>query len=434
MLKDTVELFLEKYDLLKPKNNILVAFSGGYDSMCLLDIMKKLAKEYELNLCAVHLNHGWRGEESDYEENICRTFCKDINFYSEKLPDSIRQTETAAREARYDFFQKCAEKFNSKAVLTAHNANDNAETIFYRMIKGTGFTGLEGIQEKRGIYYRPLLTIYRNEIEAYCKKNNLTPNNDSSNFNTEYHRNKIRHEIFPELKKITPDFEKNLNKIGCAAQSANKIIEKSLKNLEDYSPEDFSSLEEYLQNTVVHKFVRKLNLDYDRKKIEEITTFINKNKNLKSGKKHSLCADKWLFVNNQRIKILTNSEKKSLPEVHITKDGTYEIGGYRLIITKCSQMPDNFPPDKNFTAYTQLDDIDFTLRQRKNGDLIQPLGTKGKQKLKKYLIAKQIPEYKRDDLLFLCRNNEVFWAPGLAISDKIKVITQPTHMLKLEKR
>ena len=192
MIIDAVELFLEKYNLLKPKNNIIVAFSGGYDSMCLLDVMKELAAKYDLNLCAVHLNHGWRGEESDKEEENCKNFCSDINFYSEKLSPDIPHTETAAREARYEFFEKCAKKFNSKVILTAHNANDNAETVFYRITRGTGITGLEGINETRGIYYRPLLNIYRADIEKYCTDKNLTPNIDSSNFNTEFARNKIR--------------------------------------------------------------------------------------------------------------------------------------------------------------------------------------------------------------------------------------------------
>lgn len=434
MLIDTVKSFLEKYDLLKPESNILIAFSGGYDSMCLLDIMQKLAPEYRLNLYAIHLNHNWRGEESDQEEENCRQFASEINFYSEKLSKDVPHTETAARDARYDFFQRCADKFNSKIILTAHNANDNAETVFYRMIKGTGLTGLEGIHEKRGIYYRPLLNVYREQIEKYCRENNLTPNIDSSNFNTNYQRNKIRYEIFPSLKEITPDIEKNLNKIAQSAQFANKILEKKVKKLENYSPEEFCNLDKFLQNTAVHKFVRKLDLDYDRKKIEDITEFINENKNSKSGKKYSLTTGKWLFVNNKKITVIKDSAHISFPEIQIKSTGNFDLGGYKFSIEKCLQKPEKYPPDKELTAYIQIEKIDFTLRTRKDGDLIQPLGAKGRQKLKKYLMSKQIPKHERDNLVFLCKDNEILWAPGLGISDKIKVVTQPTHVLKLEKR
>lgn len=433
MLIRTVELFLEKYNLLKPKNNIIVAFSGGYDSMCLLDIMKHIAPKYDLNLYAIHLNHNWRGEESDREEEICRKFTSDINFYSEKLPSDIPHTETAARDARYEFFKKCAQKFKSKAVLTAHNANDNAETIYYRILKGTGLTGLEGIRENRGIYFRPLLSVYRDEIEAYCNTNHLTPNIDSSNFDTNYQRNKIRCEILPELKKISPDIEKRLNKISKSIQFANKLIEKRVKKLEKYTPDEFSMLDEFLQTTAVHKFVRRLNLDYDSKKIDEITQFILKNKKSKSGKTYSLTKNKWLFVNNKEISVIKRTACL-VPEIKITNTGIYETSAYKFIIEPCSKIPKKFPADKDYTAYAELDGINFTLRTRKDGDIIRPLGIKGTKKLKKYLMEKQIPKHKRDSLIFLCKGNEILWAPGLGISDKIKVVNNPTHMIKLEKR
>lgn len=433
MLIDTVKSFLEKYDLLMPESNILVAFSGGYDSMCLLDIMQKLAPEYRLNLYAIHLNHNWRGKESDSEEENCKKFASGINFYSEKLPPDIPHTETAAREARYEFFERCAKKFKSKTVLTAHNANDNAETVYYRMLKGTGLTGLEGIQEKRGIYYRPLLEVYRADIEAYCKENHLTPNIDNSNFDTNYQRNKIRCEIFPKLKEFSPDIEKNLNKIAKSAQFANKIIEKKVKKLEKYTPDEFSKLDEFLQTTAVHKFVRLLNLDYDRKKIDEITQFIIANKNSKSGRTCSLTKNKWLFVNNKDISVITKTAK-NISDIQIKNTGIYETSDYRFIIEPCTKMPEKFPPDNEYTAYAELDGIDFTLRTRKDGDIIQPLGVQGTKKLKKYLMEKQIPKHQRDTQIFLCRNSEILWAPGLGISEKIKVVNNPTHVLKLEKR
>lgn len=433
MLTRTVELFLEKYDLLKPKNNIIVAFSGGYDSICLLNIMKYLAKKYELNLFAIHLNHNWRGKESDAEEENCRQFASDINFYCEKLPHDIPHTETAAREERYKFFEKCAQKFNSSIVLTAHNANDNAETVFYRALKGTGLTGLAGIKEHRDIYYRPLLGVYREQIEAYCRENNLKPNIDSSNFNTNYARNKIRYEIFPKLKEISPEFEQNLNKISKYSQDFTSITEKMIKKLENYTPDEFSKLNPFLQNIAVHKFLQTEIKNYDRKKIEEISRFIIENKNSKSGKTYSLDKNKFLFVNDRKISSII-PQNTQLPEIHITKTGVYKIGNFTLKIEKYQTMPKKFPEDSDYMAFVSFKTIDFTLRQRKAGDMIQPLGMNGTQKLKKYLISKQIPKYERGNLVFLCQNNEILWAPGIGLNEKIKVVTVPTHVLKLERR
>ena len=164
MIIDRVKNFIEKYNL---SGTFIVAFSGGYDSMCLLDILYKL----KTDIAAIHLNHNWRGEESLKEAKNCENFVKsrNIKYYSEILPDSVEKTETSAREARYDFFKRCAELFNSNVVFTAHNFDDNAETVLYRIIKGTGTIGLQGISEHRGIFYRPLLKTTRSEIEEYIK-------------------------------------------------------------------------------------------------------------------------------------------------------------------------------------------------------------------------------------------------------------------------
>lgn len=433
MIIQEVELFLEKYNLLRPKNNIITAFSGGYDSMCLLDIMKKLALKYDFNIIAIHLNHNWRGLESDNEEEICKNYCSDITFYSEKLSSKIPHTETAARNARYEFFEKCAKKFHSDIVLTAHNANDNAETIFYRILKGTGITGLEGIQENRGIFYRPLLNVYRSDIEEYCKKNNLHPNNDSSNQDTSFIRNKIRHDIFPELKQLAPNFEKNLNKISKNAEFINKYIDNEIKYIEEYSTEEFCNFDKDYQMTIIHKFLREQNIDYDRKRIEYITQFISKNSASKSGKTASLTKDKWLFVNNKKIKILNEIPNKP-PTQHITQEGKYRFGEYVFEIEKAAfDILKEFPQDNEYTAYVELEEINYDIRCRNDGDIIQPLGLNGTQKLKKYLNEKKIPQHEKDCIVFLCKDKEILWAAGLGISEKIKVVTQPTHVLRLRR-
>ena len=196
MLKDTVLEFLNKYDLLN--KTLIVGFSGGHDSMCLLDILFKLSQVHNFKLIAAHFNHNWRGIESKMEQDVCRHFCEErqIEFYTKTAALNMKQSEAVARAMRYDFFEKALNKYNADAFLTAHNKNDNAETVLYRVIKGTGVTGLKGIAEKRDNIYRPLLNITREEIDEYCEANELVPNNDSSNENTKYKRNFIRHQYY----------------------------------------------------------------------------------------------------------------------------------------------------------------------------------------------------------------------------------------------
>lgn len=369
--------------------------------MCLLDMLEGY------DVVAVHLNHNWRGEESLREAMVCENFCKTrgIKFYTETLPDDIPHNETCAREARYDFFKRCAEKFNSNVVFTAHNYDDNAETVLYRIIKGTGISGLQGIAEHRDIFYRPLLKTTRAQIEKYCRERGLKPNNDSSNEDTKYKRNLIRKKLLPLMREINPKVTDALNSLSQIACEDN--------------PEKLKIRELLIEH----------NIDYDRKKIDEIYEFINENKNSKSGKTMSLTKDLWLFVSYKYTDIITKCEK-SCAEIHIRDCGEYEFDNFVLSI-RPFEGEIKFPSDKEFKALVNLKKIDFTLRYRKDGDIIQPLGTNGTQKLKKYLNEKKVPNHKKNAIILLCSGSEVLWASGLGINDKIKVTDKPTHIIEL---
>lgn len=427
-IENKAAYFLEKHNLLdKP---LLLAFSGGFDSMCLLDICHKLG----LNITAIHLNHNWRGEESKKEEENCRNFCKDrgINFYAETLSSDIPKTETAAREARYEFFQKCADKFGSKVVLTAHNANDNAETVIYRIAKGTGVAGLSGICEVRDIYYRPLLNVKREDIENYCRENNLTPNSDSSNINTKYKRNLIRQTILPELEKINKNAVDTINSLSKIAEMDNEIIELYLKSLDEpYLTKNFTTYPISVKSRLCYNLFIENKLDYDREKISRAINFIEENKNSKSGKTLSLSADLQLFTSEKKIEIIKISTKNET-EIKISKCGIYDFEDKIFIIEEFKEKITNFPNDSELTAYVDLKGIqELSIRHRKDGDTIKPLGCNGSQKLKKYLNEKKIPQHQKDKLLLLASKNEILWVPSLGLSDRIKVVTTPTHVLKL---
>lgn len=417
MLKSNIEAFLKKYSI--RKTTVLIAFSGGFDSMCLLDVIVKLKKDFELHPVAIHLNHNWRGEESRQEEENCRYFCieKGVEFYSETLSPEVKPTETDAREARYDFFERCAKQFNSNIVFTAHNADDNAETLIYRIAKGTGIDGLKGIAPVRGIFYRPLLRTYRAEIEEYCKKHNLSPNSDSSNENTKYKRNLIRKKILPELEKINSEAKSALNTLSENARNEAELINEYLTSLQDkFNTQNFIKYSYALQNRIVYNLLYENNFEYDKKHVEGIVKFINENAYSKNGKTRSITKGTLLFASEKEIRFI-----KERPI-------------YSIKIEECNERPEKFPPDSEGIAYVDLSGIKhFTIRYREDGDTIHPLGAAGSQKLKKYLNYKGIPKDKRDDMLFLCLDKEVLWAPLCGISEKIKVTENPTHILKLEK-
>ena len=449
-MKETVRNILKKYVNISCETTFIVGFSGGWDSMCLLDIMNKLSKEYGFLLVAAHLNHNWRGKESELEKERCLAFCEDndITFISDTLAEGTKASEVVAREMRYDFFKRCAEEFEADAILTAHTKSDNAETILYRIIKGTGLNGLEGIKELRDLagykVIRPILNFARKDIEEYCIKNELYPNNDTSNANTKYARNNIRHNIMPAIKVINPNIENSLITLADIASGNNKVINELMQNIENqitigdkWLTQNFLILNSAIKKHFVYKLLVSNDLEPSFAKIQELINFIADNQKSKSGKTLSVSADKWLFVSHKYTYFVETCDfKKIEDEVTVETVGGYSIADeYNVVIEETTEKVEKFPKAVSNTAYVDLTNIGFplTLRTRRNGDIIQPFGMQGKMKLKKYFINKNIPEHDRDKIILLCKGNEVLWAVGVGLSEKLRSKSQPTHRLKMEK-
>ena len=160
-----VKNFLKKHGLNDSNKTFVVGFSGGYDSMCMLDILHRISEKSGFKLIALHLNHNWRGREAEIEQENCERYCKEknIQLYTETLPAGTPKTETVAREKRQEFFKKCYKKFNADGLFLAHTKSDNTETILYRLSKGTGVKGLCGILENSKLGF---CDVYRHIIRT----------------------------------------------------------------------------------------------------------------------------------------------------------------------------------------------------------------------------------------------------------------------------
>lgn len=450
-MKNTVKTVISKYIDITCESTIIVGFSGGWDSMCLLDIMKQLRDEEGFLLIAAHLNHNWRGEESEREKERCREFCEknDITFVSQTLPEDTKESEAVAREYRYNFFMDCAEEFQADVVLTAHTKSDNAETILYRIIKGTGLNGLEGIRELREIngvkVIRPILNFSRKDIEAYCITHELFPNSDTSNLNTKYARNNIRHNIMPALKTINSNIENSLITLAEIASGNNKIINELMQTIKDqitlgdkWLTQNFLILNPAMKQHFIYNLLLEYDLDPSYAKIQEILNFIVDNQGSKTGKTLSITNGTYLFTSHKYTYIYLEAGKKKISEeLNIEKEGEYIYAdSYKLTIKPNTKEIKAFPKSVSNKVYVDLSQIGFplTLRTRKIGDIIQPFGMKGKMKLKKYFINKNIPSHDRDLIPLLCKGNEVLWAVGVGVSEKLRAGSVPTHKIKLEKQ
>jgi tRNA(Ile)-lysidine synthetase-like protein len=212
----------------------------------------------------------------------------------------------------------------------------------------------------------------------------------------------------------------------------NKIIE-NISQENKFNTKEFFNQSDSIQKRILYEIISPLfPQDYDRERILTLWEFLKENKKSKSGKKISLTTDKWIFINEKYIEIISKQEITKT-DIHITKEGEYKNGGITVNISKCDTNLDESFRGNGRTVFVDLRglDFDFHLRTRQDGDIIQPLGMNGTQKLKKYLNSRKIPNHKKDNLLFLTQGKEILWAIDIGLSDKIKIKTKPTHKITI---
>ncbi|MBO5141664.1 MAG: tRNA lysidine(34) synthetase TilS [Clostridia bacterium] len=312
-MKNKVKQTIEKYNLINEEDKILVAVSGGPDSISLLNVLHDLG----YNLCVAHVNHGLR-ENAKKDEEFVKNFCEERNIpcfikkinLKELMESDIAlkgmSTEEAGRKARYDFFNEVLRKQNCNKIATAHNSNDNVETVIMNMVRGSGLSGLKGIDASRDNIIRPLIETSRKEIEEYCKENNLNPRHDESNDETVYTRNKVRLELIPYIEKnINSNVVNNITRMSkiiseeerfildLVEQSYNEIVLKESETEIICSLKLFNNLDVVLKRRLILKMIIKVlgnAKDIEKVHVDDIVKlcqnnvggkFLTPNKNIK---------------------------------------------------------------------------------------------------------------------------------------------------------
>jgi len=238
MIKDKVLETIKKYNLINEGDKIVIGVSGGPDSICLLHILHALKEKLKIEIYVAHVNHMIRevaDSETEYVQGICRKlniecFVKKVDIL--KLArEQKKGTEEVGRTVRYEFFDEVLAKTNSNKIATAHNSNDKAETVILNILRGSGLSGLKGIEVLRdGKYIRPIIEIDREDIEKYCEENKLEPKIDESNSENIYSRNKVRNEMIPYIKKeFNQNIIKTINRLSEVATEENEYMQKITK-------------------------------------------------------------------------------------------------------------------------------------------------------------------------------------------------------------
>lgn len=239
-MKDKMIETIKKYNLIEPKDKIVLGVSGGPDSISMLNILNEIKEEFNFEIYVAHVNHMIR-EEAEDDEKYVQRYCEknNIQFFVKRIDvqqianTEKRGTEETGRKVRYEFFEEVMQKVGANKIAIAHNKNDKIETIIMNLLRGSGILGLKGIEPIRdNKYIRPLIDCERQEIEQYCEDNKLNPRIDKTNFENDYTRNKIRNIIIPYIKEeFNPNIIETLDRLSQVATEESNYVDKQTNKI-----------------------------------------------------------------------------------------------------------------------------------------------------------------------------------------------------------
>lgn len=420
--------FIAENNLVKPGDRILLAVSGGIDSMVMTHLFQHLGNKTGI----AHCNFSLRESESDLDEEMVRNYSAehDIPFYSTRFDTKAfakknrLSVQMAARELRYAWFEEIRKKNRFDTIAVAHNLNDNIETLIINLTRGTGITGMTGMRTVSNRIIRPLLFATRQDITGYCNRHRIIFREDTSNAETKYTRNKIRHLVIPVLKEINPSLETTLNETAERFKGINGIVSEYISGLRKSVSEqkgefiifNISLLKEHLHNkTVLFELfkpygINNLQLNDLMKVIEGKTggqIFTGTHRIIKNRKEIIVSHED---VGNEifySIKNLTGFQK--VPG--IATAGYFDITG-------------NFEiPSDPLIACIDTEKISFPLiiRKWKSGDHFYPLGMKHRKKLSDHFIDNKYSRFDKENILILESDGKIIWIIGDRIDNRFRI-------------
>lgn len=436
-LQTEIEKFIKDKGLISSDKKILVALSGGIDSMVLLHILQRS----NYNCAIAHCNFLLRGKESDEDEEFVRRIARDVNLTShfkrfqtkEYAFDQKLSIQEAARDLRYKWFNELCDEYRYTKIATAHHLDDNIETILINLQRGTGVKGLRGIMPLRDRIIRPLLQVTKDRVKKYAIENNVLYRNDLSNSDTKYLRNKIRLEVIPALKEADPEFYIHWNKRIYEAVENWELLEQEILKIKEEclvqkGEKTYIEIQKLINKKEAALFLFHL-LDGFEFSVPQRIKAVDLLRS-SSGKK---IIGKNSILLKDRTHLIISPHSKRSPEVII--DGCYRrvTSPLDLKLSEHSIEDVNLIKKPNF-AYFDLEKIKFPLKidQWRKGDAFYPLGMKGKKKLSDLFIDEKVDYMRKREIPIMRSGKEILWVMGIRISDKHKVTSQTNRVLKVE--
>lgn len=401
-----------------PGDRILVALSGGADSVALLAALRESAEALRIEVAAAHLNHGLRGEESERDERFSGALCAgwDIPFVSERrcVTGRGKGLESAAREIRYAFLNRSARALSCNKIATAHTADDNAETILINLLRGTGIRGLCGIPPVRENVIRPMLDATRAGIERFLELRGLSYVTDSSNMDTVYTRNRIRHEILPILKAMNPKVLGGLRGMsGLLTEDADALDAAALERMDasdglSVKVAALMSAPRAIASRILRQIGRNAGVpELTRAQVQAVLC-LAESKN-PSAEVH---LPGGIAAKRRYGEILFEPHDGGAPSLPVEHSaGILSFGSWRI---RMEREEGPFSEDRKNTVYLrpELEEADFSVRARLSGDAISPVRRGWTKSLKRLYIDCKIPREERSLRPVLTYQGEVAAIPG----------------------
>jgi tRNA(Ile)-lysidine synthase len=455
--------FIRENRLIDPGQKLVVAVSGGPDSVCLLHILAKISQKLAIELHIAHLDHQLRGQDSaadaEYVSDLAQRLgipatiaSRDVSAYRRENHLSL---EEAAREVRYAFLAEVAAAIGTDRLAVGHTLDDQVETILMHLIRGSGTRGLRGLLPETSLksgsdmitVIRPLLCLGRSDTIDYCRRHRLNPRSDASNASLAPLRNRIRHELLPALREYNPSITASLLRTAHLAADdlayldaeAERLREDMVDIRENTAVIDrpaFRSLPVAMQRHLLRNLAETLlgNIkDIEAAHIEEIINILDR----PSGKMTLLPGGLTFLVERDRFLLGTSPETLSpyppfKGEFRLEIPGQTFVSGWE-ITAETGTVPAAFDKGDAFTTVFDLDLAggELTVRTRRPGDRFQPLGMAQPKKLNEFMIDAGIPRAWRSRIPLVCVGNEIIWVVGQRNDERYKITEKTRTSLKL---
>jgi len=444
LLEKKAAAAVTEYNMISAGDSVLVGFSGGADSTALLCFLASKAEEYGITVAAAHLHHMTRGADSDADMKFCEELCqrlgvrffgvkKDVPAIAAELGQGL---ELAAREIRYKLFEDICRENGFTKTATAHNAGDNAETVLFHLIRGSGLRGLCGIPPVRGNIVRPLIFCTKDEIIGYCRERGCGFVTDKTNFENDYSRNFIRNEIMPLIKKLNPSAEEAFTRASGLLRSENEFLENAAGEAEKLSaPAELAALADPILSRVLAIRYKKTvpSGELSRENILDMMQLIRFGR---AGQRLSLPGGAIFFLDRDKVIFTLDRDKCGCEDCSEKREltlGKNTVCGNKLLFLSEDEKYIN--ELKNIYKLFIYKKVNFDkilgkvyFRTRESGDKYVCGGMT--HSVKKMLSAAGVPLSERGKLPFLCDDEGIFWIPGLPERDNVKYCGgRALHML-----